>query len=55
MKSVVYEPKGLMPTDYDKRLSKTEFDDLLAYLTRLGTPPEPAAPAVKMPGGPERD
>jgi putative heme-binding domain-containing protein len=55
LKSVVYEPNGLMPTDYDKRLSKTEFDDLLAYLTRLGTPPEPASPAVKMPGGPERD
>jgi hypothetical protein len=55
LKSVVYEPKGLMPTDYDKRLSKTEFDDLIAYLTRLGTPPEPASPAVKMPGGPERD
>jgi hypothetical protein len=55
LKSVVYEPKSLMPTDYDKRLSKTEFDDLVAYLTRLGTPPEPASPAVKMPGGPERD
>ena len=55
LKSVVYEPKGLMPTDYDKRLSKTEFDDLVAYLTRLGTPPQPPAAAVKMPGGPEKD
>ena len=52
---VVYEPKGLMPSDYDKRLSKDEFNNLLAYLTRLGTPPQPAAAAVKMPGGPERD
>ena len=52
---VVYEPKGLMPSDYDKRLSKDEFNNLLAYLTRLGTPPQPASAAVKMPGGPERD
>jgi len=52
---VVYEPKGLMPSDYDKKLSKDEFDNLLAYLTRLGTPPQPASAAVKMPGGPERD
>jgi putative heme-binding domain-containing protein len=52
---LVYEPKGLMPTDYDKRLSKMEFDNMLAYLTRLGTPPEPPAAAVRMPGGPERD
>jgi putative heme-binding domain-containing protein len=55
LKSVVREPKGLMPTDYDKRLSKTEFDDLVAYLTRLGTPPTPPAPSVRMPGGPEKD
>jgi putative heme-binding domain-containing protein len=52
---VVYEPKGLMPSDYDKKLSKDEFDNLVAYLTRLGTPPQPAGTAVKMPGGPERD
>lgn len=52
---IVYEPKGLMPTDYDKRLGKDEFNNLLAYLTRLGTPPQAAAAAVKMPGGPERD
>jgi putative heme-binding domain-containing protein len=55
LKSVVYEPKSLMPTDYDKRLSKQEFDDLLAYLTRLGTPPTPPAPSVRMPGGREPD
>ncbi|HYS45669.1 MAG TPA: hypothetical protein VEM35_04495, partial [Rhizomicrobium sp.] len=52
---VAYEPKGLMPTDYDKKLSKTEFDNLLAYLTRLGAPPQPPAGAVQMPGGPERN
>jgi len=52
---VVYEPKGLMPTDYDKRLSKEEFDNLLAYLTHLGTLPQPPAASVRMPGGPERD
>ena len=55
VKSVVREPKSLMPTDYDKRLSKQEFDDLMAYLTRLGTPPQPAAAPVRMPGGPERN
>lgn len=38
LKSVTYEPKSLMPTDYDKRLSKEEFNDLLAYLTRLASP-----------------
>jgi putative heme-binding domain-containing protein len=27
-----------MPTDYDKRLAPDEFTDLLAFLTRLGTP-----------------
>ena len=44
-----------MPTDYDKRLSKDEFNNLLAYLTRLGTPPTPPSPSVRMPGGRERD
>ena len=38
LKAVVYEEKRLMPADYDKRLTKKEFDDLLAYVTRLGTP-----------------
>jgi len=52
---IVYEPKSLMPSDYDKKLSKTEFDDLMAYLTRLGNPPAPPSAAVKMPGGPEHD
>jgi putative heme-binding domain-containing protein len=48
---IVYESESLMPSDYDKRLSKDEFSNLLAYLTRLGTPPTPPSPSVKMPGG----
>jgi cytochrome c oxidase cbb3-type subunit 3 len=55
LKSVVQEPQSLMPSDYDKRLTKDEFDNLLAYLTRLGTPPTPAAPSVRMPGGRDPD
>ena len=39
LKEVYYEPKSLMPTDYDKRLTPTEFQDLMAYLTRLFVPP----------------
>ena len=53
LKSVVYEQTSLMPTDYDKRLSKDEFNNLLAYLTRLGVPPAPPSPSVRMPGGRE--
>jgi len=34
LRQVVYEPKSLMPTDYDKRLTPTEFQDLLAFLSR---------------------
>lgn len=50
LKNVVYEPRSLMPTDYDKRLSKDEFGDLVAFLTRLGEPPLPSQPPVRMPG-----
>jgi len=49
LKEVYYEPKSVMPTDYDKRLTATEFQDLMAYLTRLYVPPPPAQPAR---GGP---
>jgi len=42
VKEVFYEPKSLMPTDYDKRLTATEFQDLLAFLTRQYVPPPPA-------------
>jgi putative heme-binding domain-containing protein len=38
LKSVTYDPKRVMPSDYDKRLTKAEFDDMLAYVTRLGKP-----------------
>lgn len=38
LKTVVYEKKRLMPSDYDKRLTPKEFNDLLAYVTRLGRP-----------------
>jgi cytochrome c oxidase cbb3-type subunit III len=36
LRKVVVEPKSLMPTDYDKRLSPAEFKDLMAFLTRQG-------------------
>jgi hypothetical protein len=55
LKAVVYEPGSLMPTDYDKRLSKAEFDDMLALLTRQGNPPQAAKPSVRMPGGRDPD
>jgi cytochrome c oxidase cbb3-type subunit 3 len=43
LRRVDIEPKSLMPTDYDKRLTSGEFKDLLAFLTRQGTkPPSPA-------------
>jgi putative heme-binding domain-containing protein len=35
VKAVATKP-ALMPTDYDKRLSKDEFADLMAFLTRQG-------------------
>jgi cytochrome c oxidase cbb3-type subunit III len=55
LKALVYEPASLMPSDYDKRLNKAEFDNLLAYLTRLGPPAAAQAGTVQMPGGPERN
>jgi putative heme-binding domain-containing protein len=42
LKDIFYDPKSLMPTDYDKRLTAAEFQDLMAYLTRLYVPPPPA-------------
>jgi mono/diheme cytochrome c family protein len=42
LRRVDIEPKSLMPTDYDKRLSSEELKDLLAFLTRQGTRPSPA-------------
>jgi cytochrome c oxidase cbb3-type subunit III len=39
LRSVTIKPGGIMPTDYDKRLSADEFNDLLAFLTRQGSRP----------------
>lgn len=50
VKDVYYEPKSLMPSDYDKRLAPAEFQDLMAFLTRLYVPP-PAAPPGRGGGG----
>jgi putative heme-binding domain-containing protein len=45
--SIVISKVGLMPTDYDKRLTKSEFDDLMAFLTRQAIVVKPAEPARK--------
>jgi putative heme-binding domain-containing protein len=45
VKAVANKPP-LMPTDYDKRLTKDEFADLMAFLTRQGRKPPPAAAAA---------
>ena len=34
LRKVAVEPRSLMPTDYDKRLTPDEFKDLMAFLTR---------------------
>jgi len=44
VKAVTTKPP-LMPTDYDKRLTKEEFADLMAFLTRQGRKAPAAAPA----------
>jgi mono/diheme cytochrome c family protein len=36
LRKVAVEPRSLMPTDYDKRLTPAEFKDLMAFLTRQG-------------------
>lgn len=43
LKRVEIKPGSIMPTDYDKRLSAGEFRDLMAFLTRQGSKPAPAA------------
>jgi cytochrome c oxidase cbb3-type subunit III len=50
LRRVGIEPKSLMPTDYDKRLTPDEFKDLLAFLTRQGMKPPPTGAR----GGPPR-
>ena len=42
---VFYDPQSLMPHDWDKRLRPAEFQNLLAFLTRLYVPPPPPPPA----------
>jgi putative heme-binding domain-containing protein len=44
LREVTEEGKSLMPTDYDRRLTAAEFQDLLAFLSRQGSvaPPVPA-------------
>ena len=37
LRRITYDPKSLMPTDYDRRLTPAEFTDLLAFLSRLAT------------------
>jgi mono/diheme cytochrome c family protein len=44
LKEVYYEPKSLMPADFDKRLTPAEFQDLMAFLTRQFVPPLPPLP-----------
>jgi putative heme-binding domain-containing protein len=41
---VYYDPTSVMPHDWDKRLTPPEFQDLLAFLTRLYVPPPPPPP-----------
>lgn len=36
LQSVSVRPGSVMPSDYDKRLSRADFDDLMAFLTRQG-------------------
>lgn len=43
LRNIAVEPRSLMPTDYDKRLTPEEFKDLMAFLSRQGrTAPPPA-------------
>ena len=44
LRTVEYDKQSLMPSDYDKRLSEGEFQNLLAFLSRLGVPTEGSAP-----------
>jgi cytochrome c oxidase cbb3-type subunit III len=46
VKAIVNKPP-VMPTDYDKRLTKSEFDDLMAFLTRQVIVVKPTKPIGK--------
>jgi len=43
LRKVAIEPRSLMPTDYDKRLTPDEFKNLIAFLTRQGRFAGPAS------------
>jgi len=43
LREVVYDRRSPMPTDYDKRLTAEEFQDLIAFLSRQSFGPRPAA------------
>ena len=43
LRSIAIKPGGLMPADYDKRLTVEEFQNLMAFLTRQGSKPGPSA------------
>ena len=55
LREVSYESKSPMPSDYDKRLTPGEFQDLMSFLTRQGTKPAPAAGRGGKKGGPPAD
>ncbi|MBV9550358.1 MAG: c-type cytochrome [Alphaproteobacteria bacterium] len=46
LRAVEYLPGSLMPSDYDKRLTPQEFNDLLAFLTRQAAGRETATPSA---------
>jgi cytochrome c oxidase cbb3-type subunit III len=43
LREIVYEPDSLMPSDYGDRLTAKEMQDLLAFLSRLGSANPPDA------------
>jgi putative heme-binding domain-containing protein len=45
LKEVTYSDESLMPADFDKRLSSEEFDNLLAFLSRLSRAGRPGGEA----------
>jgi len=47
LRTVEYQSKSVMPTDYDRRLTPDEFQDLLAFLSRQGSKTPPARPAQR--------
>ena len=48
LREVVYEKKSLMPSDYDKKLTPEELQDLLAFLSRSGDTGSALAHSVRV-------